>query len=167
VGAATTGAGQAYLFGGKLQFDSTFSQNVTFSGTDTLVLGQSQSYTGNISGFSPTGRSTFDLRDIGFVNASEATFSGTSTSGVLTVTDGAHTAHITLLGNYLSNHFVASSDGHRGTDVVGASGPASAPAHGFIAAMAGLADSAGVTALVSHSSAARDLLLAKPHAMNT
>jgi hypothetical protein len=38
--------------------------------------------------------------------------------GTLTVTDGSHTANIALLGNYLASTFVASSDGHGGTNVV-------------------------------------------------
>ena len=58
-----------------------------------------------------------DLVDIGFVNANEATFSGTATGGTLSVTDGTHIAKIALLGNYLASTFVAQSDGHGGTIV--------------------------------------------------
>jgi hypothetical protein len=46
------------------------------------------------------------------------TFSGTSTGGTLTVTDGTHTAEIALSGNYLASSFVASADGSGGVDVV-------------------------------------------------
>jgi hypothetical protein len=35
----------------------------------------------------------------------------------LTVSDGAHVAKLTLLGNYLASVFVAASDGHGGTVV--------------------------------------------------
>jgi hypothetical protein len=38
--------------------------------------------------------------------------------GMLTVTDGTHTARITLKGNSLGSAFVASSDGSGGTDVI-------------------------------------------------
>jgi hypothetical protein len=41
------------------------------------------------------------------VYASEASFSGTATSGVLTVSDGTCTIHITLVGDYVGSTFVA------------------------------------------------------------
>jgi hypothetical protein len=47
-----------------------------------------------------------------------ASYSGDTSSGTLSVTDGAHTANIALLGNYLASTFVASSDGHGGTSVI-------------------------------------------------
>ncbi len=71
-------------------------------------------YTAGITGFSHTGGAQLDLRDIGFVSAGEATYSGNTTTGVLTVTDGTHTAHITLRGNYTTSSFIAASDGHGG-----------------------------------------------------
>jgi hypothetical protein len=37
---------------------------------------------------------------------------------VLTVTDGVHSDHVTLLGNYLASTFVTANDGHGGTLVV-------------------------------------------------
>jgi serralysin len=43
---------------------------------------------------------------------------GASTSGLLTVSDGTHTANINLLGNYLSSTFVPSSAGQAGTNIV-------------------------------------------------
>ena len=71
-------------------------------------------------------------------------YSGTTTSGVLTVTEGANTAKITLEGNYLSSTFTLSAAPGGGTLVVDptkAAAPAHvvgpAPAHQFIAAMAG------------------------------
>jgi hypothetical protein len=144
--ASVTGTGHATINGGTLDLKSSFNQNVTFSGTTgVLELAQSQTYTGNITGFSTTGGTSLDLVDIGFVSSTEATFSGTKTGGVLTVTDGTHTAHINLKGNYLSATFVASSDGHGGTIVVDPRARAQLPtatqsgaAHQFIAAMAGL-----------------------------
>jgi hypothetical protein len=35
------------------------------------------------------------------------------------LTDSTHSANIALLGNYLASTFVASSDGHGGTNIVG------------------------------------------------
>ncbi len=116
-------AGRAIAAGGTLDFASSFDQNVMFEGASSVLkLAQSQTYTGVLRGFSNVGLSTLDLGDIGFVSSSEATYSGTSSSGVLTVTDGARTAHIALAGNHLGATFVASSDGHGGTDVTTTAG---------------------------------------------
>ena len=119
VDGAVTGAGSATINGATLAFGSSFTENVTFTGTTgVLELAQSQSYAGKVRGFSLTGGTSLDLDDIGFVSAGEATFSGNATSGVLTVTDGAHTAHITLIGDYTGATFVAGSDGHGGVSIV-------------------------------------------------
>jgi hypothetical protein len=139
--AAVTGTGTAAISGGTLDFLSTFSQAVAFTGkTGTLELAQSRNYGGSISGFSKTGGTSLDLLDIAFKSAGEATFSGTATSGTLTVTDGTHTARITLIGDYLGSTFTASSDGHGGTTVVDPAkgGAMTPPPHQFIAAMAGM-----------------------------
>jgi hypothetical protein len=47
-------------------------------------------------------------------------YSGDSSGGTLTVTDGTHAANIALLGNYMASVFVAGSDGHGGTALGGA-----------------------------------------------
>jgi hypothetical protein len=113
---AVTGSGSAKIAAGSLRFGSSFTQNVTFTGTSGILdLANSQGYGGTITGFSHSGGTQIDLRDIGFVSAGQATFSGTSASGVLTVTDGTHMAKINLFGNYLASTFVAASDGHGGT----------------------------------------------------
>ena len=138
---AVTGAGDVAIAGGEAAFASGFSQAVSFgSAGGDLELGDSQAFGAIVSGFSAAGATAFDLRDIGFVSAGEATFSGTAKGGVLTVTDGGHTARIDLSGDYVNVVFVASSDGKGGVDVV-ASSPGSP--HAFIAAMAGLGGSAG------------------------
>jgi len=138
---AVTGAGQAIVKAGLLDFTSTFNQNVTFiGGVGTLELAKSQSYGGTIAGFSKSGGTFLDLADIKFIDTGEATYSGTKTGGVLTVTDGTHTATINLVGNYLNSTFIAASDGHGGTLVHDpAKAPAAVPSpHRLIAAMAGL-----------------------------
>ena len=91
-----------------------------------------------------TGSTALDLRDIGFVSGSEATFSGTAAGGVLTVTDGKHTAKIAFTGDYLGSSWVASSDGAGGVIVVDPAPPPapSSPARpsppAFISAMAAM-----------------------------
>ena len=115
VSGVVTGAGAATIGGGTLRMSGTFNQKVTFTGaTGVLDLAHSMTYTAGITGFSKTGGTQLDLRDIGFVSAGEATYSGNTTTGTLTVTDGTHTAHITLRGNYTTSSFIAASDGHGG-----------------------------------------------------
>ena len=45
-------------------------------------------------------------------------FSGTASGGTLTVTSGAQSANIALLGNYLAATFVTAGDGLGGTLVL-------------------------------------------------
>jgi uncharacterized protein YaiE (UPF0345 family) len=137
VNGAVSGAGIAKIAGATLDFASTFSENVTFvGGTGVLELTRSQSYAGTVAGFSTTGTSSFDLRDIGFVTGkTKVTYSGTASSGTLTVTDGTHTAHIHLAGNYIGSAFNVASDGHGGTSVVDPTAASAAAAQRFAAPM--------------------------------
>jgi hypothetical protein len=117
---AVSGTGVGRINGGTLYAKNTFVENVTFIGTTgVLELGHSTAYTGRVKGLSTGGTNSLDLTDIAFTSGvTQASFSGTSTSGTLTVTDGTHTAHIKLIGDYLGSTFTASSDGHGGTTVV-------------------------------------------------
>jgi hypothetical protein len=64
-----------------------------------------------------SGQDTIDLADIDASKVATPSYSGNASGGTLRVSDGAHAAKITLLGNYLASAFVASSDGHGGTSV--------------------------------------------------
>ncbi|MEO8926849.1 MAG: hypothetical protein ABI306_06760, partial [Caulobacteraceae bacterium] len=137
VNGEVTGTGSAVIAAGTLYFASTFAENAVFGGgSGVLELARSQSYAGTVINFSHGGGTALDLRDIAFGGSTKATYSGTATTGTLTVTDGFHTAHIKLKGNYLSSHFKVSSDGHGGTTVVDPT--AASAAHQFIAAAAAL-----------------------------
>ncbi len=152
VNGAVTGTGKGMISGGTLNFTSSFNEDVSFTGASgVLELAQSKNYKGSVSGFSKTGGTSLDLVDIAFVGAGEATFTGTATSGVLKVTDGVHTAKITLIGDYTASTFIASSDGHGGTLVhdPAAPTPAAAPSWAspdagqrFVIAVAGFAGGA-------------------------
>jgi hypothetical protein len=112
---AVTGSGSAVVNSGTLEFASTFSENVSFSGgTGVLELAHAQAYGKSISGFSKTGGTKLDLLDIAFGSGTKATFSGGATSGVLTVTDGTHTAKLKLVGDYTSSAFTVATDHHGG-----------------------------------------------------
>jgi hypothetical protein len=79
----------------------------------TLELDDSQHFSGVISGFGEPGG--IDLSDITFTSNTMLTYSGGASSGVLTVTNGAETATINLLGQYVAGNFTLHSDGHGGT----------------------------------------------------
>jgi len=139
VNGAVSGSGRGVINGGTLAFASSFTETVAFGATGVLRLARSRAYTGSITGFSKTGATSLDLTDIAFKSAGEATFAGTATSGVLTVTDGTHVATIKLIGDYLGSTFVAASDGHGGVIVHDPAKAAAAPSpHPLIAAMASL-----------------------------
>jgi hypothetical protein len=137
IDAAVAGTGKLIIDGGLADFASIFKQNVTFvASAGELELADSQHYTGTISGFSKTGASELDLTDIGYVKGTtQASFAGNTTSGVLTISDGIHTAKIKLAGDYTGSTWTLSSDGHGGTKVVDPTAPAPAMAS-FVAAMA-------------------------------
>jgi len=84
----------------------------------TLILDDSQNFTsgvGVIGGFGVPG--FLDLADISYSSSNTLGFveAGGNTSGTLTVSDGTHTAVLTLLGQYVAGNFTMQSDGHGGT----------------------------------------------------
>jgi hypothetical protein len=143
VDGGVTGTGSVIIGAGTADFASTFTQNVGFAAgsTGVLVLSHSLTYHGTVSGFSKTGSNALDLGDVAFGVSTKATYSGTTASGTLTVTDGTHVAKIKLAGDYTGSTFTLSSDGHGGTRVVD---PARSDlARRLIAAGAGFAPPAG------------------------
>ncbi len=104
--------------------------------------------------------------DTAILDAAGSTpYAGTATHGVLTVTAGHNFAHINLIGNYLSATFITLAARHGGVMVVAKTAPASSPAHGFIAAAAGLGGSAAGTIHATAAWADHAPMLARPHAM--
>ena len=110
--------GSTLILTGTIDFTSTYAGAATFSGpAGILELAQSQTFAGSVSGFSTHGGGNADELDLVDIASAGATakFSGTATSGTLTVTGGTHTANITLLGNYTQSNFSTAGDGHGGT----------------------------------------------------
>ncbi|HEY2177487.1 MAG TPA: hypothetical protein VGH15_02800 [Caulobacteraceae bacterium] len=134
--AAVIGAGTVDILSGAALFAAGFNEAVVFGSSGRLALAHSASFTNTIAGFSHTGTTSLDLEDIGFSGTTKATFSGTTASGILTVTDGTHTAHIHLTGNYTAAKWTLTNDGTGGTKVVD---PTKSVAHALAAAAAGLA----------------------------
>ena len=85
---------------------------VTFSGiTGKLTLDQSQTFTGTIAGLTSSAPGdVVDLKDINFTGATK-TYVGTTTSGVLTIKDGVHTANLSMIGDYTPSSFTLQNDG--------------------------------------------------------
>ncbi len=121
VNGAVSGAGQALVNGGTLEFEQQFNEAVMFAGAGTLELAQSQTFHQLIAGFSGTGTDILDLADIVFGRGTQSTYvdNGQKTGGVLTVTDGVHTAKINLVGNYTMTTFLTANDGNGGVLVSG------------------------------------------------
>src|SRR5262249_19071087 len=99
----------------------------------TLRLDQPSTFTGHVAGLDAD-----DFIDvIGFdPNTATASYSGTNSSGTLTVSDATHTvangtaATIAMQGNYLNSTFTTSSDGRggvRGVDPPATPTPPAAP----------------------------------------
>ena len=63
------------------------------------------------------GSDTIDFADIDPSKVQPPSYTGDASGGTLGVSDGAHSANIALLGNYLASTFTAASDGHGGTAV--------------------------------------------------
>ena len=110
----------ATMSGGTLELASGAAKTavVTFttSAGGILQLDGSQTFSGTISGFGEP--EYLDLADIAF-NSTTTTVgfsaAGNNLSGTLTVSDGIHTANLTLLGQYTTAQFTKQSDGHGGT----------------------------------------------------
>jgi hypothetical protein len=81
-----------------------------------LKLDDSSAFTGQVSGLA--GPDTLDLSNISYGPSTTASFIGDTDEGVLTVTNGATTANLVLLGNYTNATWSLSVDGNGGTRVV-------------------------------------------------
>jgi hypothetical protein len=122
ISAGTFELGSGGLVGGNGVVD------VHFSGAGMMVLDTPANFTNAVvAGFGAGDQ--IDFGDIGFTGGTpgkkgakgEVTFKEalSNMSGTLTVTDGTHTANITLLGQYTAAGFTATSDGHGGTIITG------------------------------------------------
>ncbi|MGI8841122.1 MAG: beta strand repeat-containing protein [Caulobacteraceae bacterium] len=139
IAAAVTGSGTATIDGGTLQFMAGFDENVTFTHrnphqTGVLELARPVSYTGTVIGFE-------DELILDGIHGGTASFSGSATRGVLTVSDGATTASIHLKGDYVGVQFAVGQDSSGDAVVTiapaGHGGHAATPPpHAFVAAMA-------------------------------
>jgi hypothetical protein len=115
---AVSGSGSVQVDGAAtLTFGAAASID-THLATDAvaaLVMHDSIQFAGSVSGFDANDH--FDLTDMMFANGVSLAYAANQagTGGVLQVSDGAHTANITLLGQYDAGGFATANDGGAGT----------------------------------------------------
>jgi hypothetical protein len=123
---AVTGGGNATIAGdASLEFAAASDANVSFANgaLGNLILDQSLGFSGTVAGFGAG--DTLDLGDIAFGANSVVGFTENAdgTGGTLSVSDGAETASIALLGQYAASAFVASAASTGGTAITYAPHP--------------------------------------------
>ena len=124
-----TGGGTVRIAGGVADLEAGLTGAVDFaSSTGRLDLGSSKTYSGNVIGLSTSGTNSLDLLDIAFAGTTTGVYTGTTTSGVLTVTEGANVATIHLVGDYIGQTFNLSTGPDGGTQVVDPTAPKTAAA---------------------------------------
>ncbi|MHC2273866.1 hypothetical protein ACVME8_000477 [Bradyrhizobium diazoefficiens] len=113
-----SGNGTAQIGGfATLEFGAASSANVALDAqaTGTIVLHDAFDFSGVVSGFN--GDDHLDLLDVAFGAGTTASYvaNQAGTGGTLSVTDGVHTANITLLGQYDPAGFETEADKNMGT----------------------------------------------------
>jgi autotransporter passenger strand-loop-strand repeat protein len=122
----------AQLGGGTLEVESgglVGSSSFAFLNGGTLKLDNSTAFpsSATIADFvSPTDH--IDLADILYSTSTTLGYSGNTMSGTLTVSDGIHTAHLSLLGQYSAASFQLTSEGNGGTGTIVNDAPLTADA---------------------------------------
>jgi hypothetical protein len=101
--------------GNTLELASAYTGTLSFAGaTGTLKIDHSSSFAGSIAGQLLPG-DVIDFTDISAGANATIGYSSSNSPGILTVSDGAHTANVALLGQYSASSFVSAGDGHGGT----------------------------------------------------
>ena len=118
IGTVTTNATNATISGTQtLELFGASAENIVFASgsTGTLQLDAATSYAGTVAGLALG--NVLDLANIAYTAGMTVGYQPNTSGpvgGLLTV----GSANIALLGNYMASMFVASSDGHGGTNVV-------------------------------------------------
>jgi hypothetical protein len=101
----------------NIEFGAAASANVTFDtgATGTLKLVDSFDFSGIVSGFNQANH--LDLVDVAFGAGTAVSYveNQAGTGGTLSVTDGAHTVNVALLGQYSADGFTTAADDTSGT----------------------------------------------------
>ena len=118
VNGAVTGNGTATISGSStLEFSAASDDNTSFAAgaTGTLKLDQAEKFSGSVSGFGAGDK--LDLADIAFGANLTLGYSANAagTGGMLSVSDGTHSASIALFGQFAAAGFHVGSDAGSGT----------------------------------------------------
>ncbi|QQN64690.1 VCBS domain-containing protein [Bradyrhizobium diazoefficiens] len=113
-----SGNGSALISGtATLAFAHASAENTTFDtgATGTLILGDSFNFSGTVSGM--TADDHIDLLDFNFANAPtlKYTANADSSGGILSISDGSHTANFALVGSFDPTGFQIEADKTTGT----------------------------------------------------
>ncbi|WP_439366402.1 VCBS domain-containing protein [Bradyrhizobium sp. DASA03005] len=113
-----SGSGTALMDGvATIEFGAASSAHVALdaAATGTIVLHDSFDFSGVVSGFNEDDH--LDLLDVAFGDGTTTRYvaNQAGTGGILSVTDGVHTANISLLGQYDPASFQAEADKNMGT----------------------------------------------------
>ncbi|WP_166294186.1 Ig-like domain-containing protein [Bradyrhizobium sp. 2S1] len=113
-----TGSGNALISGaGTIEFGAASAAGVTFDTTAAghLILDDAFHFSGTVSGLD--GNDDIDIKGISFGAGTTLSYTENQagTGGTLTVSDGAHTANIVLLGQYDPTGFAEKADSTNGT----------------------------------------------------
>jgi hypothetical protein len=104
--------------GASVELTGAYSGSITFAGaTGSVTIDDPEDFSGKIGGQLAIG-DVIDLAGITAGSSATLAYSGNNSPGMLTVSDGIHTANIALLGNYSLANFTVASDGHGGTSLV-------------------------------------------------
>ncbi|MET4767544.1 hypothetical protein [Bradyrhizobium ottawaense] len=115
---SVSGSGTALMDGvATVEFGAASSAHVALdaAATGTIVLHDSFDFSGVVSGFD--GDDHLDLLDVAFGDGTTASYvaNQAGTGGILSVTDGVHTANISLFGQYDPASFQTEADKNMGT----------------------------------------------------
>jgi hypothetical protein len=129
--AGVVNGGVAEVGNGTVDIAGASSENVSFlsNGGGGLLLNSATTYTGKVSNFA-VGTSAhgdhneyIDLTAVTYTPAVNETYSGSTSSGVLTVTSGVTTvATISMTGSYFTSNFILSAGAGGGTIITDPSG---------------------------------------------
>ncbi|MDA9410580.1 hypothetical protein XH80_28665, partial [Bradyrhizobium sp. CCBAU 45384] len=112
-----TGNGNALISGGgTIEFEAGVAANIKFDVTAAghLILDDAFHFSGTVNGLD--GNDDIDIKGISFGAATTVSFieNQAGTAGSLTISDGAHTANIVLLGQYDPTGFTTKADATNG-----------------------------------------------------
>jgi hypothetical protein len=162
---AVTGNGTATISGAAtLEFAAASAETISFAAgsTGTLKLDDSASFTGSVSGLTTT--TYIELADLPWAQGQmTATFSGNTSGGKLTVSDGTGSDTINLVGDYTQSSWNLSQGSNGDTLVVDP--PLSSVGNMPQSTAGNMTAFPAPTAVLSHIDPPADMLVASPTAI--